>query len=216
LISNTCFVHETAWIDADVRIGRNTRIWHFSHVMPHCSIGENCVIGQNACIGPGVTIGSGVKIQNNVSVYEGVTLEDHVFCGPSVVFTNVLCPRSEISRRHQLQKTLVRRGATLGANATILCGLVIGRYAFIGAGAVVTQEVPDHALIIGNPGRLRGWVCRCGLKLRWRGIRSGCACGDQYLKRDGAVRSLLESNLEPNENRHRPRRPAAIHQSRSP
>ena len=141
-------------------------VWHFTHVMTGARIGAQCTIGQNCLIASGAVVGDRVKIQNNVSIYAGVTLEDEVFCGPSMVFTNVVTPRSHVSRKHEFQPTLVRRGATLGANSTILCGCVIGRFAFVGAGAVVTHDVPDHGLVMGNPARLSGWMCECGLKLR--------------------------------------------------
>jgi UDP-2-acetamido-3-amino-2,3-dideoxy-glucuronate N-acetyltransferase len=179
------FVHESAVIDEDVTIGSGTKIWHFSHVLPKSRIGRDCRIGQNVVIGPNVTIGDGVKIQNNVSVYEGVTLEDHVFCGPSMVFTNVYNPRSEIRRMSELRPTLVRRGATLGANCTIVCGVTIGLYAFVAAGAVVTRDVPDYALIVGNPGRVAGWMCACGNRIRFEptGDKGSCtACGKRYRK----------------------------------
>ena len=151
-------------------------------------LGKNCRIGQNVVIGPNVTVGDGVKIQNNVSVYEGVTLEDGVFCGPSMVFTNVFNPRSEIRRMEELRPTLVRRGATLGANCTIVCGTTIGRYAFVGAGAVITRDVPDYALVVGNPGRVTGWVCRCGVKLKELGRVLECpACSLRYLREGSHV-----------------------------
>ncbi len=159
------FVHESAFIDDNVEIGEGTTIWHVSHVLKKSRIGKNCRIGQNVVIGPNVTIGNGVKVQNNVSVYEGVTLEDDVFCGPSMVFTNVFNPRSAIRRMEELRPTQVRRGATLGANCTIVCGITIGQYAFVGAGAVVTKEVPDFALVVGNPGRIVGWMCVCGNRI---------------------------------------------------
>jgi len=159
------FAHESAFIDEGVEIGEGTTIWHVSHVLKGSRIGKNCRIGQNVVIGPNVTIGDGVKIQNNVSVYEGVTLEDHVFCGPSMVFTNVFNPRSEIRRMDELRPTLVRRGATFGANCTILCGVTVGTYAFVGAGAVVLKDVPDFALVVGNPGRVVGWMCVCGHRI---------------------------------------------------
>jgi UDP-2-acetamido-3-amino-2,3-dideoxy-glucuronate N-acetyltransferase len=159
------FAHETAVIDDDVEIGGKTKIWHFSHIRSGSRIGENCNIGQNVVIGPNVTIGNSCKIQNNVSVYEGVTLEDGVFCGPSMVFTNIYTPRAEISKMDQVRPTLVRKGATIGANATIICGQTIGSYAFVGAGAVVTEDVPDHALVLGNPAKQIGWICDCGEKL---------------------------------------------------
>ncbi|MEM4406760.1 MAG: Gfo/Idh/MocA family oxidoreductase [Candidatus Methanomethylicaceae archaeon] len=159
------FIHPTAVIDDGCEIGAGTKIWHFSHVMPGAKIGKNCNIGQNVTIERDVVIGNNCKIQNNVSVYKGVTLEDGVFCGPSMVFTNVYNPRAEIRKMDQLRPTLVKRGATLGANCTIVCGVTIGRYAFVGAGAVVTKDVPDHALVVGNPARQIGWVCECGERL---------------------------------------------------
>jgi UDP-2-acetamido-3-amino-2,3-dideoxy-glucuronate N-acetyltransferase len=159
------FAHESCCIDAGAIIGAGTKIWHFSHVMAGATIGRGCSIGQNVFVATDVVIGDNVKIQNNVSLYTGVVLEDDVFCGPSMVFTNVVNPRSAVSRKHEYQRTLVRRGATIGANATIVCGHVIGQHAFIGAGAVVTRDVPDFALSVGNPARLAGWVCRCGVKL---------------------------------------------------
>jgi UDP-2-acetamido-3-amino-2,3-dideoxy-glucuronate N-acetyltransferase len=159
------FVHETSRVDEPSSIGENTKIWHFSHILKNCSIGRDCVIGQNVSIGPNVSIGNNVKIQNNVSVYEGVNLEDDVFCGPSMVFTNVINPRSHWPRKDEYRATLVKRGASLGANSTILCGITIGRYAFVGAGALVNKDVPDHGLVHGVPARLRGWMCYCGTKL---------------------------------------------------
>jgi UDP-2-acetamido-3-amino-2,3-dideoxy-glucuronate N-acetyltransferase len=159
------WAHETACVDDPGAIGEGTRVWHFSHIAKGASVGPRCSIGQNVYIAHGAVVGASVKIQNNVSIYDGVSLEDGVFCGPSVVFTNVINPRSHISRKHEYRSTLVRHGATLGANATILCGLTIGRFAFVGAGAVVTRDVPDFALVTGNPGRQQGWMCRCGIKL---------------------------------------------------
>ena len=156
------FVHETAVVDENVSIGERTKIWHFSHILSNSTIGERCNIGQNVVIGPRTTIGNGCKIQNNVSVYEGVTLEDDVFCGPSMVFTNVYNPRAFIRKMDQLRKTIVRKGVTIGANATIICGNIIGKYALIGAGAIVTRDVLPHSLIVGNPARQVGWVCVCG------------------------------------------------------
>lgn len=175
--------HPSAFIDQDVKIGEGTSIWHVSHVMKGSRIGKNCRIGQNVVIGPRATIGDGVKIQNNVSVYEGVTLEDGVFCGPSMVFTNVMNPRSEIPRMDELKATLVQQGATLGANCTIVCGTTIGRYAFIGAGAVVTTDIPDFALAVGVPARVKGWVCQCGVGLKGKGSSMKCeACNSAYKK----------------------------------
>lgn len=159
------FVHESAFIDDGAVIGEGTKIWHFSHIMSGATIGRRCNLGQNVVVSPQVVIGDNVKIQNNVSVYTGVTLEDDVFCGPSMVFTNVINPRSHVPRRDEYRPTLVKRGASLGANCTVICGYTIGAYAFIGAGAVVTKDVPDYALVVGNPARLTGWVCECGIKL---------------------------------------------------
>lgn len=186
------WAHETACVDDPGAIGEGTRIWHFSHISKGAQVGPRCSIGQNVYIAPGGVVGAGVKIQNNVSVYDGVTLEDSVFCGPSVVFTNVFNPRSHISRKHEYRPTLIRQGATLGANATILCGLTIGRYAFIGAAAVVTRDVPDFALITGNPGRQQGWMCRCGVKLNVPGKavkrRAACkSCGTEYVGGAGGL-----------------------------
>ncbi len=183
------FAHESAVIDAGVEIGAGTNIWHFSHVLRNSRIGRDCRIGQNVVIGPSASVGNGVKIQNNVSVYEGVTLEDDVFCGPSVVFTNVFNPRSEIRRMDELRPTLVRRGASLGANSTIVCGVTIGRYAFVGAGAVVTRDVPDFALVMGNPARLAGWMCACGNRIEVNDGAGVCpACAKHYVKTDKEVR----------------------------
>jgi UDP-2-acetamido-3-amino-2,3-dideoxy-glucuronate N-acetyltransferase len=178
------FAHETSLVEGPVQIGKGTKIWHFAHVMPDAKIGDRCNIGQNVYIGKGVTMGNNVKVQNNVSVYEGVVLEDDVFCGPSCVFTNVFNPRSHVSRKHEYRPTVVRRGASIGANATIICGNTIGRYAFIGAGAVVTKDVPDHAMYYGNPARRNGWVCNCGAKLDFSHSESAdCpSCGRRYTK----------------------------------
>jgi UDP-2-acetamido-3-amino-2,3-dideoxy-glucuronate N-acetyltransferase len=156
------FVHESSYVDEPCEIGPGTKIWHFSHIMKNCRIGANCNLGQNVCVSPDVVIGNNCKIQNNVSLYTGVILEDDVFCGPSCVFTNVSNPRSQILRHHLYEKTLVRRGASIGANATIVCGTTIGRYAFIAAGAVVSRDVPDYALMIGVPARRRAWISRHG------------------------------------------------------
>jgi UDP-2-acetamido-3-amino-2,3-dideoxy-glucuronate N-acetyltransferase len=174
------FIHETAIVDDKVQIGSGTKIWHFSHILGGSKIGENCNVGQNVVIGPDVNVGNRCKIQNNVSVYKGVTLEDGVFCGPSMVFTNIYNPRAEIGKMDQVRPTLVQKGATLGANCTIVCGNTIGAYAFIGAGAVVTKDIPDYALMVGNPARQTGWMCRCGEKLN---SRLKCpACKKQYKK----------------------------------
>ncbi len=180
--SRKFFAHDSAFIDDGVEVGEGTSIWHVSHILKGSRIGKSCKIGQNVVVGPNVTIGDGVKVQNNVSIYEGVTLEDYVFCGPSMVFTNVFNPRSEIPRMDELKPTLVKKGATLGANCTIVCGITIGRYSFVGAGAVVTKDVPDYALMVGSPARITGWMCECGLKLKWTGDHTKCACGRQFRK----------------------------------
>jgi UDP-2-acetamido-3-amino-2,3-dideoxy-glucuronate N-acetyltransferase len=187
------FVHDSSYVDEPCEIGEGTKIWHFSHVMAGSRIGSRCNIGQNVVISPQVVIGDNVKIQNNVSVYTGVELEDDVFCGPSMVFTNVTNPRSHVSRKDEYRKTLVKRGASIGANATVVCGHTIGRYAFIGAGAVVTRDVPDFAMVVGNPGRVAGWMCQCGMKLELSRdpIESEdvtcTACGTSYTRRNGEV-----------------------------
>lgn len=175
-------IDPTAIVDAGAIIGPGCRIWHFSHILTGSHLGENCNIGQNVVIGPDASIGSGCKIQNNVSVYKGVTLEDEVFCGPGVVFTNVRAPRAFIPKMEQALPTLVKRGATLGANCTIVCGVTIGCWAFVGAGAVVTKDVPNHALVYGNPARQHGWVCKCGEKLDAGMVCP--ACGAKYHNSD--------------------------------
>jgi UDP-2-acetamido-3-amino-2,3-dideoxy-glucuronate N-acetyltransferase len=175
------FVHESSYVDEPCAIGAGTKIWHFSHVMKDCVIGERCNIGQNVLVSTGVRIGDNCKIQNNVSLYTGVILEADVFCGPSMVFTNVVNPRSEIVRKDEYKQTLVKRGASIGANATIICGVTIGSYAFVGAGAVVTRDVAGFALVVGNPARRTGWMCRCGVKLPAGGAPLRCsACGTAY------------------------------------
>jgi len=185
------FVHPTALVDEGAEVGQGTKIWHFTHIMAASRIGENCVIGQNVFVGSGVVIGSNVKIQNNVSIFDGVLLEDDVFCGPSMVFTNVFNPRSFISRKKEFRKTLVKRGATMGANVTIVCGNTIGQYAFIGAGSVVTKDVPDYALVYGNPGKEKGWVCQCAEELRFRSGKARCkACGKKYTKNRIGVKPI--------------------------
>ena len=177
-------VHPSSFVDEGCEIGDGTSIWHFCHVMPRARIGRDCNIGQNVVVSPDVVIGNNVKIQNNVSLYTGVILEDDVFCGPSMVFTNVVNPRSHVSRKDEYRTTLVRRGASLGANTTIVCGHTIGQYAFVGAGAVVTKDVPDFALVVGNPARISGWMCACGIKLasgRVPPAEATCAaCGTAY------------------------------------
>jgi UDP-2-acetamido-3-amino-2,3-dideoxy-glucuronate N-acetyltransferase len=170
------FVHESAYVDEPCEIGAGTKIWHFSHVQQRATIGERCILGQNVNVANDVRIGNNVKIQNNVSIYTGVELEDDVFCGPSCVFTNVINPRSQIVRHSQYQRTLVRRGATLGANSTIVCGATIGRYAFIGAGAVVRGDVPDYALMLGVPARRKGWMSRHGHRLEQQDADGNLVC----------------------------------------
>jgi UDP-2-acetamido-3-amino-2,3-dideoxy-glucuronate N-acetyltransferase len=193
------FVHPSSFIDEPAVVGEGTTIWHFCHVQKGAVIGRECRIGQNVNIGSSVVIGNFVKIQNNVSVYDGVVLEDYVFCGPSMVFTNVVNPRSRISRKHEYRKTLVRRGATIGANATIVCGTTIGENAFIGAGSVVTRDVPDHALVYGNPAKIKGWVCSCAGKLSFAGSarrqKVSCpACGKKYQKERDRVQEVSTPN----------------------
>ena len=189
--SKPFFLHETAIVDKSCLVGDGTRIWHFSHVMPGAQIGNNCNIGQNVVLSPDVKIGNNVKIQNNVSVYSGVVLEDDVFCGPSMVFTNVINPRSHISRKNEFQNTLVKKGATIGANSTIVCGNTIGKYAFIGAGAVVTKDVPNHALVLGNPARISGWGCECCNRLYFHNDVATCSsCNKQYKMIDEEVKCL--------------------------
>jgi UDP-2-acetamido-3-amino-2,3-dideoxy-glucuronate N-acetyltransferase len=188
---NDVFVHESSVIDPGAQIGRGTRIWHFCHVMPGARIGERCNIGQNVFVASDVVIGNNAKIQNNVSIYSGVVIEDDVFMGPSMVFTNVINPRSHVVRKDEYQRTLVRRGASIGANATVVCGVTLGRYCFVGAGAVVTRDVPDHALVFGSPARVQGFMCRCGTRLTFQDATARCdACGDRYIMRDGAVAPL--------------------------
>ena len=183
------FVHESSYVDEGCSIGEGTKIWHFSHVMKGCSIGKGCNIGQNVVISPDVVLGDGVKIQNNVSVYTGVVCEDGVFLGPSCVFTNVINPRAFIERKSEYRKTTVEKGASIGANATIVCGHDIGRYAFVGAGSVVTRDVPDYAIVYGSPAKIRGYVCRCGEKLVFENDKAVCkACGMGYIKENEQVK----------------------------
>ncbi len=186
------FAHETAIIDEGCTIGEDTKIWHFSHIMPNCVIGERCNIGQNVVVSPEVVLGNNVKIQNNVSIYTGVICEDDVFLGPSMVFTNVINPRSAVNRREQYAKTTVKKGASIGANATIVCGHDIGRYAFIGAGAVVTKNVPDFALVVGNPARQIGWMSEYGHRLEFdeNGKASCPESENSYELKEGIVRKL--------------------------
>jgi UDP-2-acetamido-3-amino-2,3-dideoxy-glucuronate N-acetyltransferase len=179
--SGDYYVHESSYVDPGAQVGAGAKIWHFCHVMPGAVVGRDCSLGQNVFVGSNVVIGDNVKIQNNVSIYDNVTLEDDVFCGPSMVFTNVVNPRSHVSRKDEYRDTRVMRGASIGANATIVCGHTIGAYAFIGAGAVVTSDVPPYALVYGNPARQHGYVCQCGEKLELREDAGACAaCQRQY------------------------------------
>lgn len=183
------FAHESSYVDEGCFIGKGTKIWHFSHIMKGCHIGKNCNIGQNVVISPEVVLGDGVKIQNNVSVYTGVVCEDGVFLGPSCVFTNVINPRAFIERKSEYRKTTIKKGASIGANATIVCGHDIGRYAFVGAGSVVTRDVPDYAMVYGSPAKIRGYVCRCGEKLVFENGKAVCkACGMSYTKENEQVK----------------------------
>jgi len=186
------FAHETAVIDEGSKIGKGTKIWHFTHIMPGCQIGENCNIGQNVVVSPGVILGRNVKIQNNVSIYTGVICEDDVFLGPSMVFTNVINPRSAIIRKDQYMTTIVKKGASIGANATIVCGHDIGEYAFIGAGAVVTKEVPAYALVVGNPAKQIGWISEYGQRLDFNeeGIAVCPESQEKYRFQDGIVSKI--------------------------
>ena len=182
------FVHDSAYVDDGAVVGDDTKIWHFCHVMPGAAIGSRCTLGQNVVVMGGTKIGDNVKIQNNVSIYDGVELEDDVFCGPSMVFTNVINPRSHVPRKSEYQKTLVKRGATIGANATIVCGVTLGEYCFVGAGAVVTRDVPAHALVAGVPARRTGWVCACGVKLEEGILEIACgACGTTYARKNQSL-----------------------------
>jgi len=186
------FVHPTATVDPGAEIGPGTRIWHYCHVTAGARIGAGCVLGQNVFVGGRAVVGERVKIQNNVSVYDAVTLEDEVFCGPSMVFTNVINPRAFIERKQEYRPTLVRRGATLGANCTVLCGHTVGAHAMVGAGAVVTRDVPDHALMLGVPARRAGWTCRCGVTLPAESRPACAACGASYRLERGVLRPVEE------------------------
>ena len=179
------FAHESSYIDEGCDIGEGTKIWHFSHIMRGCKIGKHCNIGQNVVVSPDVVLGDGCKVQNNVSIYTGVVCEEGVFLGPSCVFTNVINPRAFIERKNEYRKTTLKTGASVGANATIICGHDVGRYAFVGAGAVVTKDVPDYAIVYGCPAEIRGWVCRCGEQLTFTREEAVCpVCGKRYKKKE--------------------------------
>ena len=200
--NNNYFVHKSSYVDDNVEIGSGTKIWHFCHILTNARIGENCIIGQNVCIERDVIVGNRCKIQNNVTVYTGVTLEDEVFCGPSCVFTNVYNPRAFIERKAEFRPTLVKRGATIGANATIVCGVIIGRYSLVGAGAVVKSDVPDYAIVAGVPARQTGWTCKCGTTLNFNrrtpatgnmASETVCSyCGNKYFVEDNLLKVILE------------------------
>lgn len=191
-MSENFFSHESSYIDANCEIGEGTKIWHFSHIMSNCKIGERCNIGQNVVISPEVILGRNVKIQNNVSIYTGVICEDDVFLGPSMVFTNVINPRSAVNRKTEYQNTIVKKGASIGANATIVCGNNIGKFAFIGAGAVVTKDVPDYALVVGNPSKQIGWVSEYGQRLHFdeNGIATCSETSEKYKLENGIVTKI--------------------------
>ncbi len=176
------FIHESSYVDEPCIIGSGTKIWHFSHIMKDSEIGKNCNIGQNVVISPHVILGNNVKVQNNVSVYTGVVCEDDVFLGPSCVFTNVINPRSHISRKNEYRKTLLKQGCSVGANSTIICGHTIGKYALIGAGTVVTKDVDDYTVVVGNPMKVIGYVCNCGNKISFNSDEAICSCGKKYIK----------------------------------
>jgi len=183
------FAHESSYVDEGAVVGDGTKIWHFSHIMPGAVIGARCNLGQNVVVMPGTRIGNNVKIQNNVSIYEGVELEDDVFCGPSCVFTNVMNPRAHVPRKNEYRRTIVKRGCSIGANATIVCGVTLGEYAFVGAGAVVTSDVPAYGLMVGVPARRVGWMCQCGERLQVSGGKASCnVCSAAYQEQAGVLR----------------------------
>jgi UDP-2-acetamido-3-amino-2,3-dideoxy-glucuronate N-acetyltransferase len=192
------FIHESSYIDPNVEIGDDTKIWHFCHVMGGSKIGKNCSFGQNCVIGPNAVIGNNVKVQNNISLYDGVIIEDDVFIGPSVVFTNVTNPRSFIARKDEYKKTVIKKGASLGANCTVMCGITIGEYAFVGAGSTVTKDIPSFALVYGNPARVKGWYSIAGFELSFdnSGIAVDQYDGTKYKKEKGVV-SLLKESITP-------------------
>jgi len=196
-MSDGTFVHESAYVDEGAVIGAGSKVWHFCHIMPGAVIGERCSLGQNVVMMSKTRMGDNCKIQNNVSIYEGVELEDDVFCGPSMVFTNVINPRSHVSRKNEYRRTLVKRGASIGANATIVCGATLGEYSFIGAGAVVTKDVQSYALMTGVPARRVGWMCQCGERLPDSGVGTCAACGTTYERQGDGIAPTNISNGHP-------------------
>ena len=195
-IGDGVFIHESAYVDDGAVIGAGTKIWHFCHVMGGAVIGEKCSLGQNVVMMNGTSMGRNCKIQNNVSIYEGVVLEDDVFCGPSMVFTNVMNPRSHVSRKNEYRRTLVKRGASIGANATIVCGSTLGEFSFVGAGAVITKDVLPYALMAGVPARRIGWMCQCGERLPDSGVATCSACGTRYERKGDGISPVGEASKE--------------------